>query len=85
MAVCGIFKTLKGIRLVDNWRTVLTRAWSVRFGVLAGLFEGLNIFLQITVERLPEVSLPLRVAAGGCACAALVSRFIAQPEMRDGL
>lgn len=68
------------MRLVDNWRAVLTRAWSVRFGFIAGLCEGVNVVLQITVERLPEVSLALRAAAGLAACAALVSRFIAQPK-----
>lgn len=73
----------KRFRLIDNWRSVLLRAWSVRFGLVAGLFEGLNIFLQITLERLPEVSLALRAAAGLCACLALVSRFIAQPDMGE--
>lgn len=71
------------MRLVDNWRAVLTHAWSVRFGIAAGLFEGLNIFLQITVERMGEVSLALRIATGLCACLALVSRFIAQPDMGE--
>lgn len=68
------------MRLIPNWRRVLTRAWSVRFGLIAGLCEGVNVVLQITVERLPEVSLALRAAAGLAACAALVSRFIAQPK-----
>lgn len=68
------------MRLIPNWRRVLMRAWSVRFGLLAGLCEGANVVLQITVERLPEASLALRLAAGFAACAALVSRFIAQPK-----
>ena len=68
------------MRLIPNWRRVLLRAWSVRLGVLAGLFEGLNVVLQITVERLPEVSIALRIATGLCACFALVSRFVAQPK-----
>ncbi|ADH87370.1 conserved hypothetical protein [Ancylobacter novellus DSM 506] len=68
------------MRLIPNWRKVLLRAWSVRLGLIAGLFEGLNVVLQITVDRLPDVSLGLRLAAGGCACLALVSRFIAQPK-----
>ena len=68
------------LKLIPNWRRVLTRAWSVRFGLIAGVCEGLNVVLQITVERLPEVSLGLRALAGLAACAALASRFIAQPK-----
>lgn len=68
------------MRLIHNWRRVLLRAWSVRFGILAGLLEGINIFLQITVDRMAEVSVALRIAAGLCGCLALISRFIAQPK-----
>lgn len=68
------------MRLIANWRRVLLRAWSVRLGLIAGLFEGINIILQLTVERLPEVSIGLRALTGLCACAALVSRFVAQPK-----
>lgn len=71
-------------RLIPHWRQVLVHAWSVRFGLIAGLFEGINIFLQITVERLPDVSLWLRIASGVSACLALASRFIAQPKTIGG-
>jgi len=68
------------MRLIPNWRRVLLHAWSVRLGLLAGLCEGVNVVLQITIERLPEVSLALRLAAGLAACAALAARVIAQPK-----
>ncbi|MDQ0349724.1 hypothetical protein J2S76_004175 [Ancylobacter vacuolatus] len=71
------------MRLIPNWRRVLLRAWSVRLGLLAGLCEGVNVALQITIERLPEVSLALRLAAGLAACAALAARFIAQSSIHE--
>ena len=71
------------MRLIPNWRRVLLRAWSVRLGLIAGLCEGLNVVLQITIDRMPEVSLALRLLAGLAACAALAARFVAQPSVHE--
>lgn len=72
------------MRLIDDWRRVLKHAWSVRLGVLAGLFQGLDIIIQLTVGQMGEVSVALRILAGLSAMAAFVSRFIAQPKTIGG-
>lgn len=72
------------MRLIDDWRRVLTRAWSVRLGILAGMLQGTDIVLQITIGQLGEVSWALRVLAGLSAMAAFVSRFVAQPRTLGG-
>lgn len=69
------------MRLIDDWKTVARKAWSVRLGIVAGAFTGIDIMMQITVGQLGDVSVWLRVAAGLSAMAAFVSRFIAQPKM----
>lgn len=71
------------MRLIDDWRVVLARAWSVRLGLLAGLLQGADIIMQITVGQIGEVSWALRALAGLSAMAAFVSRFVAQPKMRE--
>jgi hypothetical protein len=71
------------MRLIPNWRRVLLRAWSVRLGFVSASLEGLNVFLQITIDRMPEVSLALRLLAGLAACAALAARFVAQPSVHE--
>lgn len=71
------------MRLIPNWRRVLLRAWSVRLGFVSASLEGLNVFLQITIERMPEVSLALRLLAGLSACAALAARFVAQDSVHE--
>ncbi len=38
------------MRLVDNWRRVLARAWSVRLIVLAALLSGIEGALPLTIE-----------------------------------
>ncbi|MEP9388208.1 hypothetical protein [Mesorhizobium sp. KR9-304] len=35
------------MRLVANWRAVLTRAWSMRLMSLAGLLSGMEIALPL--------------------------------------
>jgi hypothetical protein len=72
------------MRLIDNWRSVLKHAWSVRLGILAGLFQGLDIIMQLTVGQMGEVSVWLRALAGLSAMAAFVSRFVAQPKTIGG-
>lgn len=69
--------------LVENWRAVLRRAWSIKLIVLSCLLQGVDIIMQITVGQLPEVSWPLRIAAGLSAMAAFGARLIPQKGITD--
>jgi hypothetical protein len=64
--------------LVPNWRAVLRRAWSIRLIVLSIVLQGVDIIMQITVGQMPDVSWPLRIAAGLSAMAAFGARLIPQ-------
>lgn len=65
---------------VANWRAVLTRAWSVRFIVLAALLSGAEVALPFLDGVLP---VPPGVFAGLSALAtggAFLARLVAQKE-----
>lgn len=72
------------LRLIDNWKDVLTKAWSVRLILLAGLFSGLQAAMGVVpieyIMLLPGWVWPLLtlVVTGG----ALASRFIAQESIQ---
>jgi hypothetical protein len=75
------------MQLIDNFASVATRAWSVRFGAAAGVFTLLN-FLQEFGLVLPylEGVLPPKtylVAALVCGMAGFASRFLKQNGMTD--
>lgn len=60
------------IRLADDWRAILSRAWSVRLIVLAGVLSGIEVIM-------PALSLPYHSLITFCVvAAAFVSRIIAQ-------
>jgi len=70
------------LALYDNWRTILRKAWSVKFMVLAALLTGCEAVITVTgVEWIP---LP---AAGRLAllfvviAAAFVARLVAQRDV----
>ena len=64
--------------LKDNWKTVFRKAWSVRLGVLAGLFSGAEVILPLFMDTMPRNIFALLsvLAVGG----AVVARLIAQPK-----
>jgi hypothetical protein len=63
-----------------DWRAILTRAWSVRLMLLAGLLSGLEVTLQIVVG-LGYASIALAVLSGLVTAAALVARIVAQKDV----
>lgn len=67
--------------LIDDARTILRKAWSIRLAVASALFSGLEALTGL----LPVLDLPpklMAVLAALCAIGAVVSRLIAQPKMR---
>lgn len=67
--------------LVDNWRTVLRRAWSVRLIALACLLTGAEaIALVLGVDWLPGSEVVRAGVLFGLSAAALVARIVAQRD-----
>lgn len=67
------------MRLADDWRDILTKAWSVRFWIAAAFF-------QVAAELLPYLDLPptlFRVLALLLALAGLCARLIAQKNLNE--
>lgn len=70
------------MKLVDDAGLLFRKAWSVRLMLLAGTLSGCEMALPMFSDSIPRnvfLSLSILVSIG-----ALVSRFVAQPKMRDG-
>lgn len=69
------------MKLIDNWREVLRKAWSVRLMLLAALLSGAEIVLPLFHEALPRglfVVLSFLTVAG-----AFVARLVAQKGLSE--
>lgn len=67
------------ICLLDNWRCVLRRAWSIRFSLLAAAFTAAEVVVPIFGDVLPRGLFVLLAFAASIG--ATVARIVAQPEM----
>lgn len=68
------------MKLIDNWREVLRKAWSIKFMLFAGLLSGGEVVMSILQ---PSSTLPAGVfaaLAGVVTSLALVARLLAQNE-----
>lgn len=70
------------MKLIDNAGKVLRQAWSVRLGIMAGLFSGAEVIVPLFADAIPRNTFALLsfVTATG----AVVARFVAQPKIHDG-
>ena len=71
------------ICLLDNWRCVLRRAWSIRFSLLAAAFTAAEVvvplFGDVLLDVMPRGAFVLLAFAASIG--ATVARIVAQPEM----
>jgi len=68
------------LHLIDDWRKVLRRAWSVRLGVLSVIFTAAEILLPLYSDMFPRhvfATLSVFSAVGG-----LVLRLVSQKDFR---
>lgn len=69
---------------IENWRAVLTKAWSMRLIILAALLSGFEVALPIMREAIEPLGLiPPGVFAGlsfVATAAAGIARLVAQPK-----
>jgi len=70
------------MRLIDNASAVLRKAWSVRLGIIAGIFSAAEVIVPLFADAIPRKLFALLsfVAVMG----AVVARFVAQPKIHDG-
>ncbi len=71
------------IYLLDDWRRVLRRAWSIRFSLLAAAFTAAEVvvplFGDVLLDVMPRGAFVL--LAFVASIGATVARIVAQPEM----
>lgn len=67
------------MRLLNNWREVLTKAWSIRFLILAGILQGVD--LAFTLLAPSKASLGFVVAAAISTVLAFIARIVAQNNL----
>jgi succinate-acetate transporter protein len=71
------------MRLLWNWTTILKRAWSVRFLVLAALFSALEVALPIVQQIVMVPPGWFALLSAAATAAALIARLIAQKSLRS--
>lgn len=72
------------MQLKDNWKEILTRAWSMRLIILASLLSGFEVALPVIRETIE----PLQIVPTGvfailsfvATAAAGIARVVAQPK-----
>lgn len=68
--------------LLPDWKSIIKRAWSVKFMVLAALLSGVEVVMQI-IEPTVVSGMPrglFAALAGLTTAGALVARVLAQNE-----
>ncbi|MBB3144951.1 hypothetical protein FHS21_001352 [Phyllobacterium trifolii] len=70
------------MRLIDDWRSVLRKAWSMRLMLLAGLLSGIEAALPLLDGLLPIPQRLFAVLTLFAVAAAFVARLIAQNNLK---
>lgn len=65
--------------LIDNWKAVAVKAWSMRFIALSVILSALEVALPYVSDLFPRGTFALLAAA--VSVSAAVARLIAQPEV----
>ena len=74
---------MKKLELIEDWRAVLTRAWSMKFSILAAILGG----LEVGVQLVQPAGIPNGVFAGIASVvsmSAAIARLVAQRELSGG-
>lgn len=69
------------MRLINDWKWVVTYAWSVRLIIVAALLSGLEVVLSVLTAMSVNPGVPAGVFAafsGVVTFAALIARFVVQ-------
>lgn len=70
------------MKMIDDWKRILKRAWSVRLMVLAAILSGVEVCLSF-LGGIPGIAQGVFAAiAGLVSMTALAARLIAQQSMQ---
>ena len=72
--------TLK-LSLLDDWRKIARRAWSVRLSIVAAIFTAAEVVVPLFGDVLPRGVFVL--LAFSASIGAAIARLAAQPEMHQ--
>ena len=67
------------LSLLDDWRRVARRAWSIRLSVVAAIFTAAEVVVALFGDVLPRGVFVL--LAFSASIGAAIARLVAQPEM----
>ena len=71
--------TARKLCLLDDWRKITRRAWSVRLSIVAAIFTAAEVVVPLFGDILPRGVFVLLAFAASIG--ATVARIVAQPEM----
>ena len=67
--------------LLEDWRKVARRAWSIRLSVVAAIFTAAEVVAPLFGDVLPRGLFVL--LAFSASIGAAIARLVAQPEMHE--
>lgn len=67
------------MKLYDNWRDILKKAWSIRLMVLAGVLSAVEVVLPLFADSIPRGI--FAALSGVTVAGAFVARLIAQQDI----
>ena len=67
--------------LLDDWRRVARRAWSIRLSIVAAIFTAAEVVVPLFGDMLPRGVFVL--LAFSASIGAAIARVVAQPGMRE--
>ena len=69
------------MKMLDDWKTILKKAWSIRLMLIAGILSGIEVVLPLFIDTFPRgVFAILSILFTG---AAFVARIMAQKVFRN--
>jgi len=70
--------------LIEDWKTILAKAWSVRLIILAALLSGLEVAMPIVGQTIEPLGIippgVFAILSAVTSAGALIARVMAQPD-----
>lgn len=67
------------MKLTDNWKGILRKAWSIRLMILAGVLSAVEVVLPLFADSIPRGT--FAALSGVTVAAAFVARLVAQQDI----
>jgi len=68
------------VKLVEDWKLLLRKAWSVRLGAFAAVLSGAEAVLPLLSDKFPRGTFAILTFV--VVVGAMIARFVSQPRMR---